>query len=581
MTSKRKREPTSVGGYSYLSPPNSPKRREGSSSGIILENGEFCDITSEGRIGAPRPLRFLPLLWDNVEKQNLNIAGRPLNRALIQPIIHNKLRQYDIIYEFCDIVERLVTRQTSTNSNDITLLVVAEVTEDWLAALLNIREFLVSLGYDALQVEFITPMLHKGATVSRVPFDNNLSVSWVNNLYPAILQCLRGSNWLAFGLVKRGFGEDPADHALTVAITIPADHIDGNWPEVLKSIKDVTATAGWPDIEVDVAHGAITRTTIAGTPDSGPIPDSAYDRVLRMGRSISTPEGTAGTFGGIVALFKGTNPMGIYGLTCHHVIGSEKGDEVTETPEEVLGRKVLSPALDHHKRSTAAYEEGIAAAATDAQRAALLTTARNQNNIAFANYGDCGVVKASSGEGPMVFYEGTRKRKDWALLDLTNATRRPHTNQLPTYDELPIEFRTTFRPSHTQAHVQAIKDFKSMKGDDEYPVYLMGQKTGFTKADRNDYDTAFRFPNEPKIGDKVNDKAYEGSLEMTFFTKKKGTFAERGDSGGWLMTEKGEWIGMLFARLWRADISVGIVEDTKDIITDIKGVLGCDDVRLP
>jgi len=574
MASKRKREPSSLGGNPFPTPPNSPKRREGSSSGTILRNGEFCDITSEHRIGGPRPLLFLPLLSDHPEP-NLSLGGRPFDRRLFQPIMIDKLRQYIVTWSFCDFVHRRPTPDPLSHE-DLTLLVVSERSQGWIPALENIREFYVSVGFDNLQVELIEPFLYNGPTISRVPSDDRLSTTWANEILPGIQQRLRHSSWLSISLIRRGFGSNASEHPVTVSITIPAEPVDDDWPEKVADISDICSKASHIDMEVDVGHGSSSRAVITGTPDEGDIPSSSYDRQLRMGRSMSTEKGAPGTFGGVVELFKTGQSRGIYGLTCHHVVGGDRGHDVNERPQEVMGRRLISPAVDHHKRSTASYEAAIAAA-DDSDRAsgrlAQYQAAMTRNNSAFEAHGAFGTVKACSGEGPGVYFPNTNARKDWALLAL-DPTRCPPTNQLAVGDELPPGYLTKFRPAHPQAHLQGSASRKILGGDDEYTVFLMGQETGFTMADRNDYVSGFKSLHEEKL------EGFTGSTEMTFF-RKRVPFAERGDSGGFVFNARGTWLGMLFARVWRADYSVGYVESSKHIIEDIKRETGSDDVRLP
>ena len=574
MASKRKREPTSLGGNPYPTPANSPKRREGSSTGTTLSNGEFCDITSEHRIGGPRPLLFLPLISEHPER-NLSLGGRPFDRQLFQPIMIEKLRQYSVAWSFCDFVHRRPTPDQLTHE-DLTLLVVSERSQGWIPALENIREFFVSVGFDNLQVEFIEPFLYDGPTISRVPSDERLATAWAKDILPSIQQRLKYSRWLCVGLVRRGFGPDPSEHPVTVSITISAEPVDDDWPEKVAAIYEICSKASHIDMEVDVGHGSSSRAAITGTPDEGEIESSSYDRQLGMGRSMSTEKGAPGTFGGVVELFKAGQSRGIYGLTCHHVVGGDRGHDVNEPPQEVMGRRVISPAVDHHKRSTASYEEAIANADDNFRESGELAHAQaamTHNNNAFNAYGSFGTVKACSGEGIDVCFRDTNARRDWALLNL-DPTRRPPTNQLPVGDEVPPGYRLKFQPAHPQRHLQGSATWKILGGDDEYRVFLRGQKTGFTMAERNDYVSAFKFPHEAKL------EGFIGSTEMTFI-RRKVAFAERGDSGGFVFNVRGTWLGMLFARMWRADYSVGYVENSQHIIDDIKRETGSDEVRLP
>lgn len=267
MASQRNREPSSLGGNIFPTPPNSPKRREGSSTGTTLSNGEFCDVTSEHRIGGPRPLLFLPLLSDHPER-NLSLGGRPFDRRLFQPIMIDKLQQYKVTWSFCDFVHRRPTPEPLTYE-DLTLLVVSSRSEGWIPALENIREFYVSVGFNNLQVEFIEPFLHDGPTISRVPSDERLQAAWSEDILPNIQQRLRQSRWLSIGLVRRGFDSDPSENPITVSITIPAEPVDDDWPEKVADINAICSKASHIDMEVDVGHGKSGRASITGTPDVG------------------------------------------------------------------------------------------------------------------------------------------------------------------------------------------------------------------------------------------------------------------------------------------------------------------------
>ncbi|KAI4189873.1 MAG: hypothetical protein LQ346_005036 [Caloplaca aetnensis] len=574
--SNRKRVPSSVGADPYSTPPSSTRNRQGSSSGTSSGSGEFVDITSEFRIGAPNPLLFLPLLSQHPTQSKSGIAfkGKTWNWALIAPSVTQILDSNDVGWLSVDIVHRRPTPEV-TAREDLTILVVSERCEGWLAALEEVRAALIQHGLPELQVEFIDPMVHRGPTISALPADGALQASWNVDLYPGLQTILQDNNYLTFGLIRRGFSGPVSEHPATISITIPVNDIDRDWPERIQDIRDLCRRAGYAGMEVDIGHGTPSRAVVTGTPDTGRIGDFNYDRELQMGSSISTEKGTPGTLGGVIELLKGGQSRGIYGLTCHHVVGSDYGQEVTEPSKEVVGRQLFAPAIDHHKRSQAAIRDVISSATLQDHGSGLVRGWQSNlefREAKFLQQGACGSVRSSSGEGHKCLYEGTDSRRDWALLSL-NSSRRPAANYLPTGDQIPGEFINTFRPDHPQGYLYGNSGWTIMGGEDEYNVFKIGQKTGFTMATRNDYAWNFKFDHEPR-------KGFGGTSEMTFF-RIGGHYAERGDSGAMVFNGNGVWMGMLFARVWRGDYSVGYVQKSTNIVKDIMRVTTCDEVRLP
>ncbi|KAI4283420.1 MAG: hypothetical protein L6R35_005184 [Caloplaca aegaea] len=574
--SKRQRTPSSVGSDPYPTPPASVRTRQGSSSGTSSSSGEFVDVTSEFRIGAPRPLLFLPLLSQHPVsgKSGIVFVGKTWNWGLIAPSVAESLARNNVGWQSIDICHRRPTPEAPARE-DLTILIVSQRCEGWLAALEHLRAALIQSGLAELQVEFIDPMVHHGPAISAVPADGALQASWTVEIKPRIQALLQNHNYLTFGLIRRGFSANIAEHPTTISITVPVDNINGDWPETMENIRDVCRQVGYADIQVDVGHGSSTRSIITGSPDTGVIEPYNYDRELQMGSSISTSDGTAGTLGGFVQLFKNGQSRGIYGLTCHHVVGSDHGQEVTEPSRDIVGRQIYSPAVDHHKRSQAAHRDLIASATSLDHSMGFVRqwqATMDYRTEIYQEIGACGSVRTASGEGRKNLYEGTNSRRDWALLSI-DANRRPPANFLPTGSDIPGEFATTFRPDHPKGYLYGNSGWTVMGGEDQYNVFKLGQKTGFTMATRNDYDFNFKFDHETM-------KNFSGTSEMTFF-RFRAHYAERGDSGAFVFNSKGVWMGMLFARVWRGDYSVGYVQKSTNIVKDIMRVTTCDEVRLP
>ncbi|KAL8723202.1 MAG: hypothetical protein Q9225_000468 [Loekoesia sp. 1 TL-2023] len=255
MAEKRNREASSIGGNPYPTPPNRPKHRVGSAEGTTISTGEFCDLSSDRRIGAPRANLFLPLTWDHTSRKSLSVRGRPFNWAAIAPTVHSALQAHGIDRDFCDVVYRRPTPKPLKNDEDVTILIVAEPTETWISALKQIRTHLISIGFETVQVEVIDPVLHRGATISPAPRDERLRVAWKTVMLPRISQCLKNNNYLTLGLVRRGFAADESEHPVCVLITVPVEPVDGDWPEKVREIHEICQEAGFEDIDVDIGHG--------------------------------------------------------------------------------------------------------------------------------------------------------------------------------------------------------------------------------------------------------------------------------------------------------------------------------------
>ncbi|KAL9601241.1 MAG: hypothetical protein Q9219_002646 [cf. Caloplaca sp. 3 TL-2023] len=246
----------SLGTLPYPTPPSTIRQRNGSSSGTYSSSGDFIDLTSKFRIGSPNPLFFLPVLSHHpvTSTSRIPFNGSMVDWRLIRPKVTSILAEHNVGWESIDICHRRPTPEPP-KTDDLTILVVSNPCDEWLAAIVHMRSELIQTGLSGLQVEFIDPIVHVGPTITTVPRNGEFRASWNDKILPAIQACLRGSNCIGLGLLRRGYTANLDELETTVSITVPVNNVDPDWPERIQQIEDICRNAGYPDIAVEIGHG--------------------------------------------------------------------------------------------------------------------------------------------------------------------------------------------------------------------------------------------------------------------------------------------------------------------------------------
>lgn len=271
-----------------------------SSSGSVL-----IDTTSKFRIGAPAPLKPLPL-------ENVDVGPESSARQAFQTIhtsVYQALTRAGLDVESLLFVQRVV-RGEEPCDRDFTILIRTVCTDHWVGALDAVLEIIQAKNLSWINVEIYDQraILEFFPVLDPAP---EILQSW-SVLEPEILAVLGPeTHWTTLTLLKRGYAEEQAALTVTVGLSNTADRTwqGGKWEQ----LRDLL----FPH-NLDIAFVRSSLHTASWLPPPIALPSNEFDGPIAMGSSMGTTERN-GTMGGYVkVLFGGT----IYDMcmTNHHVI---------------------------------------------------------------------------------------------------------------------------------------------------------------------------------------------------------------------------------------------------------------------
>ena len=278
-------------------------------SGIIP-----IDVTaSEFRLGIPAPLRALPLITDYVN------SDAPVSRAY-QPIKYNIyaiLRGLNISYSTVDLVQRWEPGQ-SPNAGDVTILIMAEQSQHWQAALNDIQRLIMRNNLPFMRLEIMNEKAHLSFFLPRS--HPAFKDKWNTSIRARVLDTLGlTGQWRSLTILNRGHTQDTSVPTVTIELSETADQL---WQQVV--YQDILEILEGYSGLVD-KHVAFVRPSSLTTVDRGPppaaLPVDAFRGRVPMGSSIGIGP-SSGTIGGYVKLERG-GQVWTMGLTNHHVIEND------------------------------------------------------------------------------------------------------------------------------------------------------------------------------------------------------------------------------------------------------------------
>ena len=326
-------------------PPLSERFSQGSSSGITMPSGTHIDTADFYRYGSPGPLMFLPLLA--IPPHSMNIANAAKTASLpwseLKKGCVSALENNNTSFDLCECVHRRPT-PAPMSEPDLTIMIVSSKDESWITSLDEIRNYIISIGFDHLQIEFIDPLINL-CLITSPAIETNLARDWREFLCAKIISVIRPCEWLSLEICRMGLSGNKKD-PLTVSVTLPAtkDDITEWYPRRLEMI-DILRETGYSQVRVDLGHGTISRATGGHSdPDDSDLDLDVltlddYTLPMRMGKSISLEDGESGTFGGILQLTARSGAQTLYGLTCWHVVADSKDKQVYEVEGKLFCSK--------------------------------------------------------------------------------------------------------------------------------------------------------------------------------------------------------------------------------------------------
>ena len=182
------------------------------------------DITSAFRQGIPAPLRALPLCTEYISpKSPISEAYQPIKYA-----VRYVLRDLEIDYSTVDLVQRWESGKSPTAS-DVTILIMAEQSQHWQAALNDIQTLMIESKLPFMRLEI---MNEKACLSFFLPkFDADFKKTWDSSLRARVLDTLGGDGqWQSLTILNRGRTPDTSVPTVTTELTEKADQL---WQQVV------------------------------------------------------------------------------------------------------------------------------------------------------------------------------------------------------------------------------------------------------------------------------------------------------------------------------------------------------------
>lgn len=271
------------------------------------------DITSESRQGTPAPLRALPLRTKYISPKS------PISEAY-QPIkydVHHILRDLEIDYSTVDLVQRWEPGKSPTAA-DVTILIMAEQSQHWQAALNNIQRLIIENKLPFMRLEIMDEEARLNFFLPTCNVD--FKKTWDSSLRARVLDTLGVTGqWQSLTILNRGHTRDTSVPTVTIELTEMADQL---WQQVVYQ-NIVEMLEDYPGVvDKHIAFVRPSSLSIVGrNPSPTALPTNAFSGLVPMGSSIGVGSST-GTIGGYVDVsFQGK--VYTMGLTNHHVVEND------------------------------------------------------------------------------------------------------------------------------------------------------------------------------------------------------------------------------------------------------------------
>lgn len=258
-------------------------------------------------------MRALPLRTTYVSpKSPISVAYQPIKYD-----VHQILRDLGISYSTVDLVQRWEPGKSPTAA-DITILIEAEQSQHWQAALNDIQTLIIKNKLPFMRLEI---MNEKAILNFFLPTSNTaLKGIWDSSLKARVLDTLGlAGQWQSLTILNRGHTQDISVPTVTIELTESADQL---WQQVvyqnvLEMLED------YPGL-VDKHIAFVRPSTLANVernPPPAALPADAFSGLVSMGSSIGIGP-SSGTIGGYVDL-RFQRKVYTMGLTNHHVVEND------------------------------------------------------------------------------------------------------------------------------------------------------------------------------------------------------------------------------------------------------------------
>ncbi|KAI9797652.1 MAG: hypothetical protein M1835_007400 [Candelina submexicana] len=513
------------------------RRREAASDSTSSSEG-VCIIQEGYRAGGPflcvLPAQTLALSTDDV------FSGDPARRANLISAVITILQRYQVqMKTISGPFRRRGVYEVEGNRPDRVLLIEARKEDDsaWYNVIEAILNLFAVLEHEDLNVELLDDRANE-FNISPILRDDPFISKWPS-LKPRVMQVLNDSDckipWKTIDCVRLGYqaSTDETLGSITVLITINEHAIALNNTWLKHEIQQTLNAAGAPSVAVRIFRGGFF-VCVGESKD--------YKIKADMGSAISLP-GTniTGTLGGYVSVAeRGTGQKKIVGVTCHHILRPENHPSIAGNRKPMKNRtgEEQERQLDKAKIDDRTANQNLM------DRKQFVTT-----------YGQLGTCWCSSG---MYRRTVSNARLDWALIDLAD-NRKGAKNELPPKSEMSGKGAADWDPSYK--YITGIDNMRNCS-----KLYKIGA-TGQTSGANNGIQSAI-LETDPQ-------HQLQPSMDWTVIpSEPQGVgyrFAQRGDSGAFVMDENADLVGILFGG--NTQTGIGYVTDINDVFFDINQTL--------
>ncbi|GBF66701.1 hypothetical protein TMEN_9421 [Trichophyton mentagrophytes] len=470
-----------------------------------------------------------------------------------------------------------------------------ELNDTWFRACKEIRQILLDNDLGNISLEMIDERASQRILSAPVPRTDSFCSIWAD-LRSRILNILGDNEWTMLSPQQRGVsgGSTP----ITIVILVREDSTS-DWTVVREAIVEILDSMGLHHVAVELRRGSLLQFHSRPS-EEGFLTKNDWSFEPCMGGSIGPHSSTfsSSTFGGFLEVQHPSEGWKLYGLTNHHCVTAlestadwDKHGIVPGDPENNL--TIDYPSLDDHTLAIKHYKEKIedlsasesyvsikkrmdeddpsvspnekhAYERTRTEISHLKHTLNHAHKYFLRDQLLLGKVYASSG-----YRMNTKKHiLDWALLEVDS--NRVSKNRLPSIDDIPRGSCASYL-----ALKEVLDGPVAVRG--EMGVCKIGRSTGFSEGvlgeiRKADIQCWFRDANDN--WDKTRGLAY-----LVYPKAPRLTFGEPGDSGSFVFSPQGSFIGLYMGG--DREAGTGLFIEAGDLFEDIKQVTGALEVRIP
>ena len=540
------------------------------------------------RYGFPAPLRPLPLVNSPAPPNAEEAINWSSAREIILDILERHITNdfsVSLVNRLSPSVAKAASNPVSQNQN-LTCLIITQHDEhsnSWYIALKELEEQFNVGSISGFTIEIMDPEMFKPQRPHFVEESVAITPLWPE-LRPKILNELSGLEWFTLSVVRFGRRLEALENPVTILIGAPPDSYE-TWDSLIDTIRDTVdgVLPGDPgEVEIAIIPANHPFPSL-DEPSALLLPVSAFQSAVEMGSSFG-PKGvdTSATVGGTIRLQDRQGNTREALVSVFHCFKPIVGREIEAQglrPDSHSPCQSVSPSDPDRNKTLQWFKEEV-----DDWNERMRHTQEKFNMTGEPRYQDTinkrtrtigryqaemkTIEEFDSRIGRLWACSGFQKEHltDWSLsLLATNRSSKPNTLPPEEHSDLRGLTDRMYSPTHNEIKSHSTEGLKPGN-----LVWKKGRTTGITVGIINTFRTDIVLHDSQGQGLRFTGWEIIPTAEDTPFVKG-------GDSGAWVVDMKGNWTGMVFARLGSGS---GAMHDVRTIIKDIERMTGCK-VELP